>query len=335
MAEQHLSAPPRARSGRSHRSSFGNGVGLVAARHPEQFTVVGNHLAQHPEMSLTAIGLATHIQSLPEGTPVGIKALAAKFPEGETRIAAALRELEAYGYLARTRERMPSGQIVTRTVSYNQPRLNPAFTGTPAPVAPRLEPAPEPEEPEPAAPTSSLSPTAKALTAATSAAAAPAPSTPGSSERTAPVGHLPLLPASAPPDRAADPPHQSAATALLARLRVDDPRLLLSERDIHRLAPAVNAWLERGVDSAGVRRTLSASLPVEPLRHPAAFLAHRLTALLPPPLPAATPRPNGLPELPRPSRPAPFQTCDGCERAFRSAEPGHCRDCAPHFAAVA
>ncbi|MCX2927653.1 hypothetical protein [Streptomyces sp. NEAU-W12] len=23
----------------------------------------------------------------------------------------------------------------------------------------------------------------------------------------------------------------------------------------------------------------------------------------------------------------PFQTCDGCERAFRAPEPGHCRDC--------
>ncbi|MCF1598946.1 helix-turn-helix domain-containing protein, partial [Streptomyces muensis] len=25
----------------------------------------------------------------------------------------------------------------------------------------------------------------------------------------------------------------------------------------------------------------------------------------------------------------PFQTCDGCERAFRSPAPGHCRDCRP------
>lgn len=34
-------------------------------------------------LSLVAIGLALHIQSLPEGTPFGVKALAAKFPEGE------------------------------------------------------------------------------------------------------------------------------------------------------------------------------------------------------------------------------------------------------------
>lgn len=36
-----------------------------------------------------------------------IKTPAARFPEGETRIAAALRELEAHGYLSRTKERLP------------------------------------------------------------------------------------------------------------------------------------------------------------------------------------------------------------------------------------
>ena len=68
-------------------------------------------------MPLTAIGRAAHIQSLPAGAKVSIKALADRFPEGEVRIAAALRELETHGYLARTRERLPSGRVITRTVS--------------------------------------------------------------------------------------------------------------------------------------------------------------------------------------------------------------------------
>ncbi|MFI5827426.1 hypothetical protein ACIA6C_09200 [Streptomyces sp. NPDC051578] len=88
-------------------------------RHTRRFTVVGNHLAQHAEMSLVAIGLALHIQSLPAGSRIGIKDLAARFPESEHRIARALRELEVY--LARTRVRLPGGQVVTRTVSYNRP----------------------------------------------------------------------------------------------------------------------------------------------------------------------------------------------------------------------
>jgi hypothetical protein len=75
--------------------------------------VIGNHLAQHPELSALAIGLAVYIQSLPAGARVDIKTLAARFPEGTTRIAAALRELEAHGYLRRTRERVGQGRIVT------------------------------------------------------------------------------------------------------------------------------------------------------------------------------------------------------------------------------
>ncbi|MGW2817832.1 hypothetical protein [Streptomyces sp. NPDC001415] len=84
-------------------------------RHATRYTVIGNHLAQHAELSLLAIGLGVHIQSLPAGARIGIKCLAARFPESEHRIAGALRELERHGYLSRTRERLPSGRVVTRT----------------------------------------------------------------------------------------------------------------------------------------------------------------------------------------------------------------------------
>ncbi|MGI5455635.1 helix-turn-helix domain-containing protein [Streptomyces sp. CA-249302] len=173
--------------------------------HDQEFTVVGNHLAQHAELSLTAIGLAVHIQSLPTGSLVGIKVLAAKFPEGETRIASALRELEAYGYLSRTKERLPSGRIVTRTTSYNKPRTR--MAGASVHML-RREPAPDPKEPE---------------------QPAPAPSVP-----------LPAHP---------------TARNVLAGLRTRDPRLHLAERDVHRLAPAVVAWLERGVAPEDIQRT--------------------------------------------------------------------------------
>ncbi|GHD14107.1 DNA-binding protein [Streptomyces violarus] len=253
MTDQHPSAPARPQSGTS-------GVQHVTERHDDHFTVVGNHLAQHPDLSLTAIGLAVHIQSLPAGTPVGIKALTAKFPEGEIRIAAALRELEAHGYLARPRERLQSGRVVTRTISYNRP------------------PTTAPDRPRPEAPSARTE--------------APAPS-----------------------------PHRTA-TDLLAGLRALDSRLLLTERDVHRLAPEVTAWLERGVPATAVERTLTSGLPQDPIKHPAALLAHRLTTLLPPPLPVAPTHSE-----PAALRPDPFQTCDGCERAFRAPHPGSCRDC--------
>ncbi|MEV2251037.1 helix-turn-helix domain-containing protein [Streptomyces sp. NPDC050147] len=269
MAEQQPSAPLRARTGRTR-----TGLDHVVERHSEQFTVVGNHLAQHSELSLTAIGLATHIQSLPGGTPVGIKALAAKFPEGETRIASALRELEAHGYLSRTKERLPSGRIVTRTTSYNTPRPE------------------QREHPEPAAPEPSAAPATNPL---------PAPDTPVDLER-----------------------HRTAAE-LLSGLRTLAPRLLLTERDVRRLVPAAAAWLERGVAAADVQLTLASGLPPEPLRRPAAFLAHRLTALLPPAAPPA----------PKAPRPDPLQTCEACDRAFRSPGPGQCGDCRTYGAVAA
>ncbi len=139
-----------------------SGVIHVATPHTSRFTIVGNHLAQHAELSLTAIGLGTHIQSLPAGSRIGIKSLAARFPEGETRIAAALRELEAHGYLHRTRVRLANGRITTRTVFCNQP----GTMGAPRPEPPTPASAPAP------VPTSAPAP---AAAPAPAPASAPAP----------------------------------------------------------------------------------------------------------------------------------------------------------------
>ncbi|WP_228978808.1 helix-turn-helix domain-containing protein [Streptomyces sp. DH12] len=279
MDTQQINAPSRATSRLPGRVT-GSGVRHVRARHTSRFTVVGNHLAQHGELSLTAIGLAVHIQSLPDGARISIKTLADRFPESEARIAAALRELEAHRYLERTRVRLPGGRLVTRTVAYDAPGAAAAPRTPPA-----AEPAPRPED-----------------------RPAPEPVT--------------VRPPSAPPrpplpqPQAAGPERHRVAADLLAGLRRDDPRLLLGEDDVRRLAPTVAAWLERDAHPDAVRHALTAALP-DRLRQPAGLLAHRLTALLPPPLPAAAPT----------STRDPFQTCDACDRAFRAPEPGHCRDC--------
>ncbi|MEU7283062.1 helix-turn-helix domain-containing protein [Streptomyces sp. NPDC045431] len=290
MDTAQVSAPSRASSRVPGRiAAFG--VTHVKTVHRSRFTVVGNHLAQHREMSMAAIGLAVHIQSLPEGAKVGIKALAERFPDSEARIAETLRELEEFGYLERTRVRLPSGKLVTRTVSYNQPRAVSA-PQEPEPVPPVPEPEPEPES-EPA----------------------PAP-------EPAPVK---APPPPLPQPQAHDLERHRLATDLLAGLRRHEPRLLLAEQDVRRLAPAVAAWLERDADPDAVRQALTANLPAQ-LKQPAGLLAHRLTALLPPPLPAAPPGPN---------RPDPLQNCDTCDRAFRSPEPGDCPGCRTRFANAA
>ncbi|OII62910.1 hypothetical protein BJP39_29950 [Streptomyces sp. CC77] len=121
-----------------------------------------------------------------------------------------------------------------------------------------------------------------------------------------------------PVPRDADPERLRVAAELLTGLRCHDPRLLLAEADVLRLAPAVAAWLERDAAPAAVRQGLTHGLP-EKMAYPAGFLAHRLTALIPPP----------LPDRPAPDRPHPLHTCEGCDRAFRAPQPGRCRDCLP------
>ncbi|MEU2236941.1 helix-turn-helix domain-containing protein [Streptomyces vietnamensis] len=246
-------------------------------RHTSHFTVVGNHLAQHAELSGLAIGIGVYIQSLPSGAPVGIKTLAARFPEGTTRIAAALRELEAHGYLRRTRERTESGKMVTRTVFCNKPgRAGGESEAKPKPPA-RKPPASRPK------------PQRKAL----------------------PAVPQPAYPA---PDLLA------TALGILSDLRRDDPRLYLSATDVDHLAPGVATWLERELTPEAVRQILTFALPQEELRRPAALLAHRLNAHLPP-LPPFRPAEPGIRH--------PFQNCDTCDRAYRAPEPGTCTTCTP------
>ncbi|MER8086995.1 helix-turn-helix domain-containing protein [Streptomyces sp. NPDC058316] len=294
MDTQQVSAPPRTPSPVSGHATPSSGVMHINSRHTSRFTVVGNHLAQHRELSLLAIGLATHIQSLPTGAGVGIKTLTERFPESEARIAAALRELEAHGYLKRTRERLPDGRVITRTCSYNQPGSSKAH---PVPVPERR---PKPTHPAPTP--------APALVSA-----APVPPRPEQAPHVpAPTAPKPPLPPLPQPDTPL-PRRHHAALALLTGLHRSTPQLALAERDIHTLAPAVATWFERGSTPTALRHALTTNLP-HPLKHPAKLLRHRLTHLLPPP---TTPT----------YQPTPLQNCNHCDRAFRSPTPGNCRDC--------
>lgn len=312
MDTQQITAPSRAPSHVPGSATPSSGVVHSNSRHTSRFTVVGNHLTQHRELSLTAIGLAAHIQSLPAGARIGIRFLADRFPESETRIAAALRELEAHGYLRRTRERLPGGQVVTRTVSYNQPSSDGGRATGPKPrpgpgrTAPQRPAATAPQGSEPP-----VRPEAES-TAAPVPVSVPAPAS-------EPQQPPPPLRPPHPQPQVPDLDRHRAAVDLLAGLRRHESHLLLTGSDIQRLAPSVAAWLERDAHPDAVRRALTANLPV-PLEHPAGLLAHRLTAHLPPPLPVATT------PVPAP-RPHPLQDCDGCDRPFRAPEPGRCRDC--------
>lgn len=69
MTAQQVIAPPCAPPVPPGDVTPTSGVIHVNTRHTSGFTVIGNHLAQHDALSLLAIGLAVHIESLPDCRP--------------------------------------------------------------------------------------------------------------------------------------------------------------------------------------------------------------------------------------------------------------------------
>lgn len=297
MAEPQSNAPSRATAGAPT-----SGVIHVRTRLAADFTVIANALAQRRGSAVT-IGVAAYILSLPDGAIVSIAALCRHFTEGEILISRALRELEAAGYLERRRERGPDGQVRTRTFFYDVPRGQGQPTPPPnRPVRPR-------KSAEGGPPPRPLGDT----TANDEAAPAPSPAAPPSpSHGTGTASETP------PPLRLdnADP----QAVVILASLRIVDRRLILSRREVAELAPAVAKWLARGLRPEEITGLLTAGLPGHFQSRPARILAYRLGEV---PL-AAPPAPNTPPTQ---RAVLPWQTCDGCERAFRAPEPSSCRDC--------
>jgi hypothetical protein len=291
MAEPQSNARLRAPAGAPT-----SGVIHVRTRLTADFTVIANALAQRRGSAVT-VGVAAYILSLPDGAPVRIDALCEHFTEGEILISRALRELEADGYLERRRERGPGGVLRTRTYFYDVPGQ-----GDPTPTPP--------VPPRPRRPKREQTPRAPA------AEPAPAP---------VPVPQ-PAVSPPAPDPEAAPPPSTTEpdprAVVILASLRIRDRRLVLSRREVVQLAPAVAQWLAQGVGQEEITDLLTTGLPHHLRTRPARILAFRLRDL-----PVAAPVQAAAPDAPPV---LPWQTCDGgCERAFRAAEPGRCRDCPP------
>ena len=262
-----------------------SGVIHVRTRLTADFTVLSNALLQRRGSAVT-IGVAAYISSLPDGALVTIAALCAHFDEGEILISRALRELEAAGFLERRRERVPGGQIRTRTYFYDVP----GGAGLPDPEGP----------PKP------LRGRARRGTPA------------------APEAPTPRLPSVQPPPPAVSPLADAdpRAVDVLVRLRRVDPRLVLSEREAARLAPAVGAWLAAGLSPVRITDLLTTRLPDTFLGRPAGILAYRLRDT-PLPAPPPVPRTETAPSL----TVHPLQNCDDCDRAFRSPHKGCCPGC--------
>lgn len=305
MAETQSNAPSRANAGAPAASNSPvpgptSGVIHVRTRLTAGFTVIANALAQRRGSAVT-IGVAAYILSVPDGARISIAALCAHFDEGEILISRALRELEAAGYLERRKVRGPNGKVRTQTFFYDVPRGAADRATPPPPRSARPRKSESAKDNTPAV--------APAVEAATATEAATPPSLP------------PVVPPPTPPldlDEA-DP----QAVVILASLRIVDRRLILSRSEVAELAPAVSEWLAQGLRPEEITGALTTGLPSPFRARPARVLAFRLREA---PLPALSPPSGPPPVTPLPLALA-WQTCDGCERAFRAAEPSRCRDC--------
>ncbi|MFB7291596.1 hypothetical protein [Actinacidiphila glaucinigra] len=285
MADTQSSAPSRARAG-----TPAAGVVHVRRRLTANFTILSNRLAQRPGSAVT-VGVGAYLLSVPDGVPVSIDALRAHFTESRERLARALNELEAEGFLERVVVREENGRIRTRTYVHDVPRADtPPAPDGPAP-APGPGPGPAPAEACEEAPDAASGAAHEAVPYAAPGAHAPGEEALGEEA----VG--------------------KAAEGVLTSLRVRDPRLLLSRRDIARLSPGVAAWLRLGAEPRRIAEALAADLPSALTHRPAGLLAYRLRAWDPP---AAAPPPRAA---------VPWQACDSCERPFRGHAPATCREC--------
>jgi hypothetical protein len=86
------------------------------------FVIIDNALAQNNRLSFGARGLAEYLLSLPPGTKVDIRSLAADNPEGRGAIAGYMNELETERYLVRTRTQGERGRFVTATTIHEEPQ---------------------------------------------------------------------------------------------------------------------------------------------------------------------------------------------------------------------
>ena len=99
------------------------------------YTVMSNHHLKDRTLTLKSKGLLSMMLSLPDEWNYTTRGLAAICREGVDSIGAALKKLEAHGYIRRTQLRDEKGKITdTEYVIYEMPQCEPLSSpGTPSP----------------------------------------------------------------------------------------------------------------------------------------------------------------------------------------------------------
>lgn len=88
-----------------------------------EFVVMSNKFLREKEMSLKAKGLLALCLSLPDNWNYSLNGLCAICKESQTSIRSALKELETFNYLKRSRNQDEKGQFIYEYVIYEQPYI--------------------------------------------------------------------------------------------------------------------------------------------------------------------------------------------------------------------
>ena len=218
------------------------------------FTTLGNEVLRDSRLSYCARGILAYLLSQPDGKRDDIRTLAERTPEGRERVASAMRELEALGYLTRAKKRTPDGHIHTEVEVFD----------TPGGVSSQLE---------------------------SNAGFPDSGGSAGSPDGDHPVkerGEEPTHPAPGADGAEAEPEgggsggeETRASAELLARVARREPQLALGETDVLRLAPLVTEWRRRGASEQLITGALTSGLPRAGVYHPARFVETRLVAKMP------------------------------------------------------
>ncbi|MFK0231174.1 hypothetical protein ACIQUL_36020 [Streptomyces sp. NPDC090303] len=233
------------------------------SKHTKNFTILPNDIPRHRALSLTAKGLLTLLLAQPEWTDETIKSLTEDEEEGQARVTAAVKQLQAAGYVVVTNRQNDRGHWYKVVTVYDRP----------------ITAAPKPEEPKAGKPKSRD--------------AGPVPSGEKNSGKNPPVSpkeSVEVADSTATDGDGGNAPQSSneptapeeigRAAALLGRLATAAPALALSAADVMSLAPLAAEWLRRDVSELQLRAELTEGLPAR-IQSPRALLADRLTRKLP------------------------------------------------------
>lgn len=216
------------------------------------FTVLGNEVVRDGRLSFCARGLLAHLLSQPDGKREDIRKLTERTPEGRERVASAMRELERFGYLKRTKQRTAEGRIYTEVDVFDAPE------GSFPQVAPDAD-----------------------FPGSGDAASGPDGGHPVNDRGEQPT--LPVPPVEdGEPGREGDGDEETdASAALLVRVGRSEPKLSIGQIEALRLAPLVTEWRRRGASDLHVIGALTAGLPSGGVYHPVRFLESRLRSKMP------------------------------------------------------